>query len=238
MQKVRYFLIALLLISCASVQAQTLKWYTNYDEAQKVAQSENKPLFLLFTGSDWCGFCKKLDREVFSKPEFARLSGDKYIFVELDFPQNKPQSAAIKAQNAQLQQKYNIQGYPTVIIVSPQGKKLAQTGYMAGGPKKYAEHLNGLLGKETGLRDAVLDFQKNVADASVDVETAIQPLVSYLEEHSAYDENRWKVEMTLAQYLHSEGCDEEALAFASAGLADAPADHQPVIERFLTYLNA
>lgn len=230
MQKVRYFLIGLLLVGCASVQAANLKWYTNYDEAKTVAQKENKPMFLFFTGHGWCPLCIKLDKEVLSKPEFAELAGNKYVFVELDFPRNKPQAEDIRKQNDRLYNLYDVQGLPAVVLVNPQGKKLAQTSYMKGGPKAYAQHLSSLL--------AVLDFQDRIQDASMDTQAAIEPLVAYLEEHGDADAEKWKVEMTLAQYLLSQGCEEQAAAFASAGLADAPASHQPDIERFLTHLNA
>lgn len=230
MQKLRYFFIALLLIGCASVQAQSLKWYTDYDEAQKMAEKENKPMLLFFTGSTWCGYCKKLVKEVFSKPEFARLAGDKYIFVDLDFPGAKPRSpTAAQQKNDRLADKYRVQNYPTVIIVNAQGKELARTGYQAGGPKKYAQHLGSLV--------AVLDFQANVGDETLDVEQAIEPLLTYLNELDVADEERWKVEMTLAQYLHSQGCDEQAEAYAAASLQDAPPLHRADIERFLGCLD-
>lgn len=233
MQKLRYFLIGLFLIGCVSVHGAGIKWYTNFDEAQKVAQKDNKPIFLLFTGHGWCPYCVKLEKEVLKKSEFADRVGSKYIFVDLDFPRNKPQSAAIAQQNDRLYKRYGIKGFPTVVVINPQGKKLAQTGYQPGwGVDGLLQRLNGSLSK------AVIDFQEMTSDDAVDAQTAIEPLVNYLQEYGEQDAERWKVEMTLAQYLHSQGCDEEALVYASAGLADAPATHQPDIERFLGYLNA
>ncbi len=232
MQKLRYFLIGLFLIGCVSVHAAGIKWHTNFDEAQKIAQKENKPMFLLFTGKGWCPGCVKLEKEVLNKPQFADLVGSKYIFVELDFPQSKPQPAAIREQNDRLYKRYNVPGLPTVVVVDPQGKERTRSGYKPGGPKNFVQQLNG------GLSRAVLQFQEMTSDDTVDVDVAIEPLVHYLQEYGESDAERWKVEMTLAQYLHSQGCDDEALVYANAGLADAPATHQPDIERFLDYLNA
>ncbi len=72
---------------------------------------------MFFTGSDWCGWCKKIENEIFADPEFARAAGDRFVFVDLDFPINKPQSADLSQQNAQLKQRFGITGFPTIILL-------------------------------------------------------------------------------------------------------------------------
>ena len=144
MKRLALSLVLILGFSCGGLQAAGINWYTDYNKAETAAKQENKPLLLFFTGSDWCGWCKKLDKEVFKQAEFAKLAGNKYIFVELDFPNRGNQSEAIKAQNKRLCAQYRVEGYPTVILLSPAGKKLGQTGYREGGPKAYAAHLQQL----------------------------------------------------------------------------------------------
>src|SRR6266566_5192801 len=106
-----------------------LEWLTDLPKAQANAKLENKRLLLDFTGSDWCGWCIKLHKEVFSKPDFAKYAKDNLILVEVDFPRQKQQTEELKKANQALQQKYQIQGYPTIVVLDAEGKKLGETGY-------------------------------------------------------------------------------------------------------------
>ena len=110
-------------------------WGDNYEKAAAQAKADNKLMLLDFTGSDWCPWCIKLTKEVFSQPEFKYYAAKNLVLMEVDFPQTKPQSAAVKAQNERLQNKYGIQGYPTVIVLNSAGKKVGEFGYQPGGPK-------------------------------------------------------------------------------------------------------
>lgn len=136
---------ALLTAASHSKDSHGLPWTTNYTQALERSKAEGKPVLLFFTGSDWCTWCTRLETEVFHTASFIDSVKDKYIFVELDFPQNTPISPELKAQNKKLQEKFAIKGYPTVIIVDGQGQKLAQTGYEAGGGKFYANHIDKLV---------------------------------------------------------------------------------------------
>lgn len=118
-----------------------IQWYTDFNQALQVAKQQNKPIVLFFTGSDWCGWCKKINQEVFSSADFASIAGDKFIFVDVDFPRNKQQPQQIMQQNADLKQKYNVTGYPTVIIIDSNQNLLETTGYRPGGGKEYANYL-------------------------------------------------------------------------------------------------
>jgi len=124
-------------------------------KASELSMKEKKPLMLFFTGSDWCGWCIRLQNEVFKKEDFAKWAKENVILVELDFPKRTPQDDAIKMQNAQLQQIFQVRGYPTIWIVNPEkteeGKvnlnALGSTGYVAGGSEKWLEAANTILKK-------------------------------------------------------------------------------------------
>ena len=134
---------AAVLLSAAFAQAD-LNWLTNYDAAQTKAKSDNKLMLLDFTGSDWCGWCKRLNAEVFSKPQFQDYAAKNLVLVELDFPKAKPQSDEVKKQNMQLASQYQIEGFPTVIVLNPEGKKVGELGYMEGGPDAFIAALEKL----------------------------------------------------------------------------------------------
>ncbi len=109
----KFIIATFLFIGSFTAQAQEdLTWHTNIDEAIEISKVENKPLFLFFTGSDWCGWCIRLQKEVFKTPEFATWAKEKVVLVELDFPRRTPQAEALKMQNNLLQQFFQIRGYP------------------------------------------------------------------------------------------------------------------------------
>ncbi len=115
----KIILVFAFLISGFIAQAQELNWQTDMAKATELSLKEKKPLLLFFTGSDWCGWCIKLQRDVLKTTEFANWATQNVILVELDFPRSKPQDNNIKMQNAQLAQTFGIQGYPTVWFVNP-----------------------------------------------------------------------------------------------------------------------
>jgi len=120
-------------------------WMTDFDAAKAKAAAENKPLLVDFTGSDWCGWCIKLKEEVFSQPAFQEYAEDELVLVELDFPQGKPQSAELKEQNASLARQYGIRGFPTILILSPEGELIEKTGYRRGGAEQYVDHIQAIV---------------------------------------------------------------------------------------------
>lgn len=87
-------------------------WLDSVPQAMDQAKRENKLLLLDFTGSDWCGWCKKLDADTFSKPEFTDYAGKNLVLVVVDFPAHKPQPAALKGANKALKEKYRREGLP------------------------------------------------------------------------------------------------------------------------------
>ena len=120
------------------------EWAINYPAALVQADSENKKVFLFFTGSDWCGWCKRLDREILSTAEFKTYAEENLILVKLDFPRRTPQSGQLKAQNTQLAEQYEVGGFPTIIVLNSAGEKIGRLGYMEGGPDGFLKELKSL----------------------------------------------------------------------------------------------
>ncbi len=141
-------ILTLLLLASVTARAE-LTWLTDLDEAKKVATKQNKKLLVDFTGSDWCGYCIKLHKEVFDTPEFEKFAKD-YVLVELDFPKRKEQPAAEKAKNQAAQKKYGVNGFPTVIIMNTSGKVLNRAeGYSPdSGPSAYLPQLGAPAAKK------------------------------------------------------------------------------------------
>ncbi len=138
-----------------AINAQELTWHTDMNKAIAISKSENKPLLLFFTGSDWCGWCIRLQNEVFKTSEFTVWAKEKAVLVELDYPRRKQLEATLREQNNTLQQLFQVRGYPTIWFakegVGVDGKtnleQLGSTGYVAGGPSKWLEGANQILTK-------------------------------------------------------------------------------------------
>jgi thioredoxin-related protein len=140
-------ILTLMLLATVTARAE-LTWLTDLDEAKKVAVKENKKILVDFTGSDWCGYCMKLHKEVFDSEEFEKFAKD-YVLVELDFPKRKEQPAAEKAKNQALQKKFAVGGFPTVLILAAGGKLLNRAeGYTPdSGPDAYLPRLGAAVKK-------------------------------------------------------------------------------------------
>ena len=137
-------LIAIGLTLISITASAESNWITDYKKAQEDAKAGKKLMLLEFTGSDWCGWCMKLDKEVFSTPEFQNYASRNLILVKVDFPRRRPQTEALKDQNEQLAQKYGIQGFPTIIVLNGQGEKVGELGYTDGGPSPFLAKLETL----------------------------------------------------------------------------------------------
>lgn len=138
-------LIILVLVSTATDYKihvdENLEWVTDYAAALKKAKKENKALLLNFTGSDWCGWCVRLDREVFSQSAFVEYAQKNLVCVKLDFPQKKQLPAAEQEQNMTLMRKYGVRGFPTIYLLSANEETVLKTGYRSGGAQAYISHL-------------------------------------------------------------------------------------------------
>ena len=117
-------------------------WETDLKKAQAQAKSNNKLVFLDFTGSDWCGYCIRLDKDILSKPAFKQYAEKNLVLVEIDFPRAKPQSVDLRKQNQELAQHYGIMGFPTIVVLNGAGKSVWRyDGYFPGGPEAFIAEL-------------------------------------------------------------------------------------------------
>jgi protein disulfide-isomerase len=139
-------LCSLLVFSTSGVLAKS-GWTDDYEKAVAQAKQEKKIVLVDFTGSDWCGWCIKLDKEVFAKPAFKTYAKDKLVLVEIDFPQAKKLPRKKEEANEALQQKYGVEGFPTVIVLDSEGKKIGQLGYVKGGPEAFIAELEKITAK-------------------------------------------------------------------------------------------
>lgn len=141
-----------LTVSALAVQAKTSTpagWTDDYDAALKRAAAEKKLVLADFSGSDWCGWCKKLDQEVFDTEEFRKGATNEYVLLMVDSPQDRDLlSERAKTQNPKLVKKYKVRGFPTVLVLDAKGEVVFRSGYEKGGPKKY------LMTLERGVREA------------------------------------------------------------------------------------
>ncbi|GLB48688.1 thioredoxin family protein [Neptunitalea lumnitzerae] len=136
-----------------------LTWHTDFNDAKRIAEKENKPLMLFFTGSDWCGWCKRLQKEVFQQQDFVTWAKENVVLLELDFPRRKQLEKQQQLQNYFLQQKFGVRGFPTIWFASfktTEGqddiiqidKALGSVGYVRGGVDAWLQSANQILAKK------------------------------------------------------------------------------------------
>ncbi len=114
-------LLALGLLFPACLRAESA-WTTDYKKAQEEAKANHRLVLLEFTGSDWCGFCFQLDKAILSQPQFKDYASKNLILVEIDFPHRKAQSVETRKQNQELAERYQVEGFPTLVVLNGEGK--------------------------------------------------------------------------------------------------------------------
>jgi thioredoxin-related protein len=140
-KKHRFILFAVaacFLFNAPTGSAAASGWLDDYHKAQDEAKSSHKLLLLNFTGSDWCGWCIRLDQDVFSQSDFKDYASKNLVLMELDFPRPggpraQAQTAELQKQNLELARQYNVHGFPTLIVLDGNGQKLWEyEGYLRG----------------------------------------------------------------------------------------------------------
>jgi thioredoxin-related protein len=159
-------ILSLLLLATVTVRAE-LTWLSDLEEAKKVAKAEKKVILLLFTGSDWCGPCISLKKEVFDQKKFAAVTND-FVLVELDYPRKTEQSAQLKAKNSGLYWTFGIDAFPTIMLLDAEGAPFARkVGYQEGGPVKYLAQLKGL--RKANTPEGRMAFAKTIDENADEV---------------------------------------------------------------------
>ncbi|MFC1568626.1 thioredoxin family protein [bacterium] len=138
------------LVLVSNVMAQDKPWFDDFEAAKAEAKSTGKYIFLNFSGSDWCGWCIKLSDEVLTQKAFLNYAKNNLVLTIADFPRRKKQAESLKKQNEELAKKYKVQGFPTVMILDPDGNLVYQTGYRAGGAEVYVTHVQEIIKTDKG----------------------------------------------------------------------------------------
>ncbi len=128
--------------------AQTAQWHTNFDTALDLAKSQRRLLFMLFTASDSCPYCVKLEQEILVTPEFKDYARDKFVLFMADYPQKTQQPDNLRRQNAKLAKLFEIKATPTILIFDHKTTKLIEVGYTPAGPTAFIQAINELLKQE------------------------------------------------------------------------------------------
>jgi len=123
------FVLCAGLMACAFTARAELKWGTDLNTALAQAKKDKKLVMINFTGSDWCIWCKRLQKDVFSTKEFDDYAKDNLVLVEADFPRTKKIDSKQQKANEALMTKYNVQGFPTLVVLNGDGKKVGELGY-------------------------------------------------------------------------------------------------------------
>jgi len=140
-------LLTLALLSASVlVSAAEPEWLTDMDEARRIAKKENKHILVNFAGSDWCGWCKRLDREVFNKSAFKEFSEENLVLLKVDFPRKTKLPTDQAAANRALKRQYGVQGFPTIFLMTAGERIVVKTGYRRGGADKYVDFLREKIG--------------------------------------------------------------------------------------------
>ncbi|QCX00861.1 thioredoxin family protein [Aggregatimonas sangjinii] len=140
------FLILFALFLSAIAVAQS--WETGYDEALSLAEETDRPLIVVFSGSDWCAPCIKLEREIWQAKDFQEYAAGHFVLYRADFPKKKKNrlSEELSRENGELSDKFNPNGYfPLVVLVNSKEQVLGTTSYKNLSPEEYITHLNSFL---------------------------------------------------------------------------------------------
>lgn len=144
----------LLLITAIGIPAlaHADAWHTNYNRALSRAKAEQKPVLMYFTGSDFCGYCKKLDREALDQRAFQAYAAQNLVLLKLDYPARKPQPRHEREQNQILKMRYRVSGFPTLILLKPGGKIAGEIVYTRGGPRPLISQIERTIHRQAGRR--------------------------------------------------------------------------------------
>jgi thioredoxin-related protein len=144
---------------------ESVRWLTDYVEASLISQDSGKPLLMLFTGSDWSVSSQKLEQEILSSSQFQDFASRNLILLKIDFPRSQTLSAGQTENNENLKHTWNAKGYPTVVLLNPEGLELGRTGYLEVSPEDYVIQLQSII--DSGV-DESSSVMKQIRDVMGD----------------------------------------------------------------------
>lgn len=168
--------------------AMGAEWMTDYDAATAKAAAEGKAVLINFTGSDWCGYCIRMKRQVFDTPEFEAYVKDNFVLLEIDLPRRKPLDAEVKEKREQLCRDFEVKGFPTVVAISPDGEILGGFSGAQSSMEGVTIYLDNALARRsmlekarkqegearaTALMEVYRDFPKNFKTAAAKLRSEI-----------------------------------------------------------------
>jgi protein disulfide-isomerase len=125
--------------------AESAKWWQIEAAAKKLSSEKKKPLFMLFTGSDWCIGCRLMKRDIFDTTAFKVFASEHLVLLKVDFPKETPQTDTVRKQNDALHEKWMVSEYPTIILLDVDGSEIQRSGYSDLTAEKYVESLKKTL---------------------------------------------------------------------------------------------
>mgnify|MGYP001185143341 CR=1 FL=1 len=140
----KVFLYIIVVLFSLNSYSQKEGWLTGFPDVFEKSIKENKPIMANFTGSDWCGWCIRLKKEVFSKDEFKDWAEENVVLLEADFPRGKPTLGDAKEIKKRL--GGDVRGYPTILFLDAEGKVKGKSGYMKGGPGSWVKNAEKFTG--------------------------------------------------------------------------------------------
>ena len=219
------------LLAGSAWAADSEAWIRNdFAAAQAKAMEQKKNLLVDFSGSDWCGWCIRLDQEVFSQPEFIESASKEFVLVVLDFPR-KPENKAkipedLQKANEALMKKHGVQGFPTVLLMKADGALIGQTGYRPGGPTAYVEHLKDLQ-SQYARREEGLAKAREPGLSPADRAKALDQALSGQDESMLVSAYRKEIEDAM-----NSGQTDRALAIVDDILKELPATGEKTQETY------
>lgn len=179
-------MISLLLAASLVTSSTPAGFIDDYDLALERAKAEGKYIIADFSGSDWCFWCQRLDKEVFAEEDFISVATNKYVLLMVDSPRNKAVlSEKAKAQNPQLRRRYKISQFPTVLILDGEGKIMGETGFLGGGPKNYLQHLEEKIAEIPHFLKWIKPLDKRVAEFHREMNKGAQKRINESSEREA-----------------------------------------------------
>ena len=142
MMKVALFIVCFLCVGILSAADKI--WLTDFDQAKKEAAKRNLPILADFSGSNWCKWCIRLDEEVFSTKAFKDYAKDNFVLLLIDFPTDGSLSQEVIMKNQVLAERYQVNSFPTILIMDKDGNVLVRGGYMQGGSEAYINYLKAI----------------------------------------------------------------------------------------------